>query len=97
MKKKSFSLRPDGWTNDDEWKFNSLWEFYPPRCGKKTGKSYAREVFKRISPGENMFAEMLAAVREQKVHRDWKTENGQYVPDLSTWLNQGRWEDEIIT
>ena len=96
MKKKNFSLRPDGWTGNDEWKFNTLWETFPPRCGRKNGKAYAREIYKQISPGEEMFETMLTAIRVQKVSIAWRKDNGQWIPDLSAWLNQQRWEDEVI-
>ena len=26
---------------------------------------------------------------------NWNKDNGQYIPNPTTWLNQKRWEDEI--
>ena len=66
------------------------------RRGRKNGKAYAREIFKRINPSEKLFEEMLGAVSDQSACRSWKEGDGQYVPDLSKWLNGQRWEDEII-
>ena len=34
---------------------------------------------------------------EVKELDDWKKQNGKYIPYPSTWLNQKRWEDEVIT
>ena len=25
----------------------------------------------------------------------WQRDNGQYIPHPATWLNQGRWDDEL--
>jgi hypothetical protein len=37
---------------------------------------------------------MLSAVEAQKQTDQWTKDGGQYIPHPSTWLNQGRWEDE---
>jgi hypothetical protein len=31
----------------------------------------------------------------QKTSAQWQKDNGQYIPNPATWLNQGRWDDEI--
>ena len=28
-------------------------------------------------------------------NRDWRRENGRFIPNPSTWLNQKRWQDDI--
>ena len=30
-----------------------------------------------------------------KKSKEWKKENGKYIPHPTTWLNQKRWEDEL--
>ena len=32
----------------------------------------------------------------QKGSRQWRENNGQFIPNPATWLNQGRWEDELV-
>lgn len=39
---------------------------------------------------------MLNAIETAKQSRQWNKDNGQYIPNPATWLNQKRWEDEII-
>ena len=38
---------------------------------------------------------LLYAIALQKNSQQWKKDNGQYIPNPATWLNQGRWEDEV--
>ena len=38
---------------------------------------------------------MLAALEQQRQSHDWQKEGGRYIPYPATWLNQGRWEDEV--
>jgi hypothetical protein len=40
---------------------------------------------------------MLSAIAKQKNTDQWKKDNGQYIPAPATWLNQGRWQDEIVS
>jgi len=37
---------------------------------------------------------MIAAVSTAKASDQWQRENGRYIPNPLTWLNQGRWDDE---
>lgn len=73
-----------------EGAFDLFWEAYP----KKTGKQEARKAFKKVSvPVETL----IDAIERQKTWSQWKRDNGQYIPNPSTWLNQGRWDDEDYT
>ena len=38
---------------------------------------------------------VIEAVERQKRSDQWTRDNGQYIPHPATWLNQGRWEDEL--
>lgn len=71
--------------------FLQLWECYP----KKTGKGKAYETFNKIGVDELLLKKMIDAVNAIKNTWDWQKENKRYVPMLTTWLNQRRWEDEI--
>ena len=78
----------------DELMFNRLWAGFPPRIDRKSGKQYARQVFKRIQPSDALLEVMIEAVEMQKKSWEWRKEGGAFVPDLSAWLNGARWEDE---
>lgn len=78
-------------TNDsDNDAFDLFWEAYP----KKTGKQEARKAFKKVSVPVGT---LIDAIERQKTWSQWKRDNGQYIPNPSTWLNQGRWDDEDYT
>ena len=68
--------------------FERFWTAYP----RKVGKAAAEKAFGKVqAPIETL----LAAIEKQKHSAQWNKESGQYIPNPSTWLNQGRWEDEL--
>lgn len=71
--------------------FENFWSRYP----RKAGKGKARESFQKISPDKELLVKILNAVEQQKKSEQWQKENGKYIPNPATWLNQGRWEDEL--
>ena len=72
-------------------RFAEFWKSYP----KKVGKGAAEKSFKRIHPDEELLQAMILAVNKAKASQQWQKDNGQYIPNPATWLNQRRWEDEI--
>ncbi len=70
--------------------FNSFWNSYP----KKTGKLAA---FKSWNNSKNKPAieKILSSLEMQKKSDQWKKESGKFIPNPATWINQGRWDDEI--
>lgn len=75
-----------------ERRFDEFWRAYP----KKVGKGNARRSWKRIAPDEVLFEHIIDAVNNNTSNNDqWHRDNGQYIPNPSTWLNQQRWDDEI--
>ena len=72
-------------------RFEDFWVKYP----KKVGKGDARKSWNRIKPGKDLFEKMLQALAEQVESAQWQEENGRFIPNPSTWLNQGRWDDEL--
>ena len=70
--------------------FDRFWEEYPKKVGKKEAKR-AFERAKKTTDAETM----IRAVIAQKSSGQWKRDNGRYIPNPATWLNQGRWDDEI--
>ena len=74
--------------NGDGADFDSFWKSYP----KKVGKKAAMKAFRRVKvPVETL----LQAIDRQKCSDQWSRDSGRYIPNPATWLNQGRWEDEI--
>lgn len=71
-------------------RFNEFWQAYP----KKVGKDAAWRSWQKRRPTAELTADILAAVEVQKTWPQWTKDNGQFVPHPSTWLNQGRWQDE---
>lgn len=68
--------------------FDAFWSAYP----RKVGKTAARKAFTKV---QTDLGTLLSAVEAQKRSAQWRKDNGQYIPNPATWLNQGRWEDEV--
>ena len=68
--------------------FERFWSVYP----RKIGKQSAKRAFERVKvPLETL----VTAVERQKCSDQWTQNNGQFIPHPATWLNQGRWDDEL--
>lgn len=76
---------------DQEEMFLRFWEIYP----KKAGKKAALASWKRLRPDASLFAQIIETVSKAKKSEQWQREGGRYVPNPATWINQGRWDDEI--
>lgn len=75
-------------TNARARDFDAFWSAYP----KKVGKQSARKAFEKAKvPLETL----LTAIERQKCSSQWSRDGGRYIPNPATWLNQGRWEDEL--
>lgn len=70
--------------------FDAFWKIYP----KKIGKDAAKKAWhKKNPPLEACFT----ALKAQVASPDWIKESGQFIPHPATWINQGRWQDEVKT
>lgn len=74
-----------------EKRFNAFWDAYP----KKVSKLYAFKCFEKLKVSDELLAQMLKAIEAQKKSIEWTKDGGEFIPHPSTWLNQGRWEDEL--
>lgn len=72
-------------------RFLEFWQAYP----KKVGKAAVSKLYSKLRPSKELHERMLAAIAEQKQSEQWQKQGGQFIPNPATWLNQGRWEDEI--
>jgi len=77
--------------NIQEKRFDMFWKIYP----LKVGKVAARKAWSKIKPDTKLFEKIMCAVETAKISQQWKRDNGKYIPHPTTWLNQGRWDDEI--
>jgi hypothetical protein len=70
--------------------FDRFWGAYP----RKVGKDAARKAFAKRKVTAPVLARMLEAIAEQRNTTQWIRDAGQFIPHPSTWLNEGRWQDE---
>jgi hypothetical protein len=71
--------------------FETFWKAYP----KKIGKKAAEQAWRKAKDKPNV-VDTLQAIENAKHSDQWTKENGQFIPNPSTWINQGRWADEPI-
>ena len=72
--------------------FETFWAAYP----RKTAKGEARKAWAKLDPVGGLLESIMAAVEAQKNSRQWLADGGRFIPHASTWLNQARWEDEVV-
>ncbi len=73
--------------------FDAFWKAYP----RKAGKDEARKAFDKRKPTPELLNAILAAIEVQRQSLDWQKDGGQFIPHPATWLNQGRWQDELAS
>lgn len=71
--------------------FDTFWKAYP----RKIGKGNCQKWFKSHKPDADLVNQMVKAVEQQKASKQWQKDGGKYIPYPQTWLNGGRWEDEL--
>ena len=72
--------------------FAAFYSAYP----RKVAGSKAHEVWDRLKPNADLQSCILAAVAAMQVVPDWDRDSRQFVPYPATYLNQRRWEDELM-
>ncbi len=70
--------------------FEDFWYKYP----KKVGKEAARKAWNKANPD---IIKVIDAINWQRETKQWQAEDGKYIPNPATYLNQGRWMDEAPT
>jgi len=71
--------------------FETFWTHYP----KKIGKKEALRAWEKAKDKPLIGAILLILVMA-KASDQWTKDNGQFIPNPATWINQGRWADEPI-
>lgn len=70
--------------------FDEFWSIYP----RKVAKAVARKAWAKLSAEQQ-----LMAAKAVSLHCNyWKAKETdlEFIPHPSTWLNQERWEDELV-
>lgn len=89
-RKRDSSAKPTGGGEADS-RFQEFWQAYP----RKAGKQAAIKAFRNVKWREVEFASLMSALDRQKQSEQWQKDGGQFIPHPATWLNQGRWDDEL--
>jgi uncharacterized protein YdaU (DUF1376 family) len=71
--------------------FLEFWTSYP----KKVGKDAAWRAWKKRNGDRPMTGSILSAIYNQTKSEQWLRDGGQFIPNPATWINQGRWADEV--
>lgn len=71
--------------------FADFWKAYP----KKVAPDAAQRAWNRKVKTPETIKAILEAVKTQAGSDAWKKEGGQFIPNPATWLNAGRWKDEM--
>lgn len=69
--------------------FDTFWKLYP----RKVAKRAAQGAFNRLTKDEQ--SQAVEAIEQHVAYWKLKGTETDYIPHASTWLNQGRWEDEL--
>jgi hypothetical protein len=81
-------------TNMRDDDFEKFWTEYPNKKSKQVAKKSWDSLCKeKILPPIDT---LLFSLSEQKESKAWKKDGGEFVPHPSTWLNQHRWNDEVV-
>jgi hypothetical protein len=72
--------------------FERFWLSYP----RHAGKGAAFKAWQKIKPSLAMQEIILQAVEKQKQSRQWIKQSGEFIPHASTWLNESRWDDDMV-
>jgi hypothetical protein len=70
--------------------FEEFWNLYPRRIAKKAAlKSYLRAL------KDTTHAKIIEGVKRYASYCNTKGTEPQFIAHPATWLNQGRWDDEL--
>jgi hypothetical protein len=80
-------IRKEESKNKENKDFNLFWEHYPKKVGKK-------KVEDKFNSNNYPIDLILKNLEFQKKSDQWQ--NQQYIPNPETYLNQERWNDEVV-
>ena len=74
----------------EKGEFETFWNLYPRKIGKKAAKKAWDAAQDRPA-----LSRILAAITSARASHEWIKDRGKWIPHPATWLNQGRWDDEL--
>lgn len=75
--------------------FERLWQVHPKKKSKRrAAKAFNAAVKSADWPGIDA---VIEKIEQEKQSWDWTKKEGQYVPHLASWLNDGGWMNEPST
>ena len=77
---------------DIQTKFDRFWSVYP----KHQSKPQALKAFIKVNPDDELMDQIMNAIEIQKQSDQWTKDGGQFIPLPATWLNNSRWEDDVL-
>lgn len=83
--------KPSSSAKPTDARFDRFWRAYP----RKVGKDAARKAFEKRKPDDGLLQAMVSAIERQGLEAKCKRGESQFVPHPATWLNEGRWQDEL--
>ena len=97
-KKEKEIKKKESLLDEVEKMFLEFWTAYP----KKVDKKGSFRAFKNIPKLKEVFPGIMRALEVQKGSRQWTSDNGQYIPNPTTYIHQERWltvteKDELQT
>lgn len=69
--------------------FAAFWEVYPRKVAKKA----ALKAWQAAKDKPDL-EKILQAISMQCKSESWRKDGGAFIPHPSTWINQGRWDDQ---
>lgn len=70
--------------------FDEFWALYP----RKIAKAVARKAWSRLSQQQQLDA--AKAIQNHIEYWESKETELEFIPHPATWINQERWEDELV-
>jgi hypothetical protein len=75
--------------------FDSFYQAFPKKVKREDAmRAWGKRSREKMWPGLDF---ILTRLEVQKASEEWTKDGGKYIPHPATWLNGGRWADEIGT
>lgn len=71
--------------------FEAWWALYP----RKADKQAARRAWVKLAPDPDLQRTLIADVTARRQTEAWTRDGGRYIPYPATYLNAGRWQDQL--
>lgn len=79
----------------EEW-FDRFYALYPKHEGRKPALAKFKAIMESEKEPEKLLTTILSKLQKQIGAKKWTKDNYQYIPLPATYLNQRRWEDEVV-